>query len=545
MIGRGARIGMLASIAAASMAQAQTPPAQQARGFDRAALMSAAATQGFDAAEERFLAAAADEATAPLLNLARFYMAHELWVEALATLKRLAAPPPAAHALAAECEYRIGRYGAVAMRLGDAAPDDPLLAMALSRLGAYAEARLAFGRIPPPGAAGFLRDEYYLTAAEAALETGDLDGAVNALRRLEGADESRRRFLSARLLAARGAKQRAALAYRSAAGAADNEWSMRARLALAVADRDVAAIERLSLKWQGGAFERDMLLALGQARLEGGDFDRGFAALRRIVDAFPQSDAALAAAARIAGELSGLFADGSRLDAVDAARLFFENVEFAPPGREGDLLIQQASKRLEMLGLHAQAAQLLDHQVFKRLRGVERATIAADLAEIHLAARNAEAALRVIRSTRIAGLPESVNQRRLRLEARALAETGEDAAAFAVLSRLSSAADIRLRGDLNWSRQAWAEAASDYAAAIAATDALKTPEDRALAVRAATAFLLAGDRQGYRAFVGDMAPRLEGTAEADLISTLGDVDRERFISGFMGAYRAAYSAEAS
>ena len=29
MIGRGARIGMLASIAAASMAQAQTPPAQE------------------------------------------------------------------------------------------------------------------------------------------------------------------------------------------------------------------------------------------------------------------------------------------------------------------------------------------------------------------------------------------------------------------------------------------------------------------------------------------------------------------------------------
>jgi hypothetical protein len=543
MIRRGPLAGMLASIAAASFAHAQMPPATEARGFDRAANMSAAATQGFDAAEERFLAAAAGEVTGPLLDLARFYMAQELWVEALATLKRLAVMPPAAHALAAECEYRSGRYGAVALRLGASAPDDPLLAMALSRLGAYAEARQAFTRIPPPD--GALRDEYFLTAAEAALEEGDAEAAENALRKSAGVDQNRRRFLAARLYAARGAKQRAALAFRSATGAGDNEWSMRARLALAIADSDVVAIERLSLKWQGGAFERDMLLALGRLRLDGGDFDRGFVALRRIVDAFPQSDAAIAAEARVAGELSRLFADGSTLDAVDAARLFFENVEFAPPGREGDELIQQASKRLQMLGLHAQAAQLLDHQVFKRLRGGERATIAAELAEIHIAARNAEAALRVIRSTRIAGLPESVNQERLRLEARALAETGEDAAAFAVLSRLSSSADIKLRGDINWSRQAWAAAAGDYAALVAAKDALTTPEDRALAVRAATAFLLAGDRAGYRAFVSNVAPRLQGTPEADLISTLGDVDRERFISGFMGAYRAAYAAGAS
>lgn len=538
---RGALAGLLASLAASSIAFAQTPP--EARGFDRAAYMSAAAAKGFAAEEERFLAAAAGEATAPLINLARFYMAHELWVEALAALKRIAAASPTAQALAAECEYRSGRYGAVALRLGASAPDDPLLAMALSRLGAYAEARQAFTRIPPP--AGALRDEYFLTAAEAALEEGDAEAAENALRKSAGVDQNRRRFLAARLYAARGAKQRAALAFRSATAAGENEWSMRARLALAVADRDIGAIERLSLNWQGGAFERDMLLALGRLRLDGGDYDRGFAALRRLIDAFPQSDAARAAEARIAGELAGLFADGSSLDPIDAARLFFENVEFAPPGRDGDLLIRQASQRLEMLGLHAQAAQLLDHQVFKRLRGAARATIAADLAEIHLAARNAEAALRVIRSTRIAGLPESVNQRRLRLEARALVETGEDAAAFAALSRLSSAADIRLRGDLNWSRQAWAEAASDYASVVAAQEMLTTPEDRALAVRAATAFLLAGDRAGYRAFASDVAPRLQGAAEADLIATLGDVDRERFISGFMGAYRAAYSADSS
>ena len=533
--------GALASIAATSIAFAQAPP--EARSFDRAAYMSGAAAKGFAAEEERFLAAAAGEATEPLINLAHFYMAHELWVEALAALKRIGAASPAAQALAAECEYRSGRYGAVALRLDASAPDDPLLPMALSRLGAYAEARQAFTRIPPP--VGALRDEYFLTAAEAALEDGDAEAAANALRKSAGVDQNRRRFLAARLYAARGAKQRAALAFRSATSAVENEWSMRARLALAVAGRDIGAIERLSLKWQGGAFERDLLLALGRLRLDGGDYDRGFAALRRLIDAFPQSDAARAAEARIAGELSGLFADGSSLDAIDAARLFFENVEFAPPGRDGDLLIRQASQRLEMLGLHAQEAQLLDHQVFKRLRGAARATIAADLAEIHLAARNAEAALRVIRSTRIAGLPESVNQRRLRLEARALAETGEDAAAFAVLSRLSSAADLKLRGDLNWSRQAWADAASDYASVVAAQDVLTTPEDRALAVRAATAFLLAGDRAGYRAFASDVAPRLQGAAEADLIATLGDVDREQFISGFMGAYRAAYSADAS
>jgi hypothetical protein len=64
-------------------------------------------------------------------------------------------------------------------------------------------------------------------------------------------------------------------------------------------------------------------------------------------------------------------------------------------------------------------------------------------------------------------------------------------------------------------------------------------------VRAATAFLLAGDRAGYRAFAKEAALRLEGTPEAGLIGALGDVDQDEFIARFMRSYRSVYGSSGS
>lgn len=533
--------GSLCAILLAGAASAQAlPAAVDASSFNRAALIEEVARVGFDKAEERRLAAAASGDVREVIKLAQFYMANELWAEALARIRDLGSVE--AQTLAAECEFRMGRYSGSAARLAQFDSQNALRAIALARLGAYSEARAALQTARAP-LHNFAAD-YLIAKAETLARTGDADGAAEAVALADartGAAGAARHYVTGEIRARRGDRLGAAAAFRRAADAAGEEWSMRARLSLAIAAADVTAVEALSLEWRGGAFERDLQLALGRMRLAGDDFDRGFAALGRVVDAFPQSDAALDAQDIIAKTLPRLFADETGLHPKDAARLFFENVEFAPPGLEGDALIHEAAGKLEALGLYRQAALLLDHQVFKRLRGAERARVAAELAELRLREHNPAEALKAIRATRIAGLDPQLAQRRRLIEAKALSQTGKSEDALVLLSNSPAPRDLLARAEINWSRRAFAEAARDYASYVSSLASLDKKPDRAAAVRAATAFLLAGDREGYRAFSMEASQRLEGTAEADLISSLGDVDQSRFLATVMEKYRAVYA----
>lgn len=517
--------------------------------FDRVSIMQETARDGFDVTEEIYLRAASPGDEGAVLALARFYVAHELWPEALAALRRIETAESAeSRLLAAECDYRLGRYRRVVARLAGGQLNDPLLAMALTRLGAYADAGAMFRSSTPPQTSRYMRREYFFAMAETLAKTGETEEAGETLARAgkaaSDAEESRQRFLIAELRAGRGGA-RAGSYYKRATSSEINEWSMRARVALAAQDEDLNSLEALSLQWRGGAFERELQLALGRLRLAEGDYNRGFAALRQIINLHAESDSALAAQDAIGATLPQLFAAESSLHPKEAARLFFEHVEFAPPGEGGDILIQQASAKLKALGLYQQAAALLDHQVFKRLRGVARATVAADLADLLLLGNDPADALRVIRSTRLAGLPSGVAQRRRQLEAKSLAATGRGEEALTLLSAAPSTDDLRLRGDIHWSRRAWPQAARDYASCLAAISALDAPAERSLAIRAAAAFLLAGDRAGYRAFAKEAAMRLEGTPEANLLLTMGDVDREQFLANIMNSYQAVYGEKGS
>jgi len=543
------KMTLLAAVAFAALSSANA--SETAADFDRASFMRESSKLGFDAAEEERLTQAADGEASSIIDLGRFYMAHELWIEALAAFDRLEENDAAdALSLKAECAYRMGRYANVVDMLANSVRAEPLKAMALSRLGAYMDAAALFSKTGVAETPQNLRRDFRLAAAEAYAKSGDPLSA-NAI--LEGAafssadltSDTRLDFAVSLIRKAEGQSARAAAALRRAAASDIDEWSMRARLAIAAEASDAQEIEILALQYRGGAFDREKRQALGEIRLAGGDFDRGFSALSGLVDRFPRSDDAMKAQDSIASNLPKLFAFDATLHPKDAARLFFENVEFAPPGAEGDALIRNASDRLVALGLYRQAADLLDHQTFKRLRGAERARVAADLAETLLAAGDPKKALRVIRSTRMAGLDEDLNQKRKRLEARALAATGDVDAALASLNDAPEASDILLRAEINWTRKAWGDAARDYAAYAAKLASFDKAGDRAAAVRGATAFLLAGDRDGYRTFAREISKRLNGAPEATLIETLGDADQRHFLANVMNSYRAVYSGDDS
>ncbi len=516
-------------LAAASIA---FPPAP-ALAADRAAIAVESARTGFDAAEEVYLRAAAAGEPKAILSLGEFYAAHGLWPEAAAAIKRLAAPDGAAGALLVEASYRFGRDRAVVAASEGKHALSAFRAMALTRLGAYAKAAALFGQAAAP--TGFDAD-FHLAAAEARVFSNDVRGALQSLDAaavagLPDGDWARFQFLRAAIDRAAGDKARARALFQRAAGRDGGEWPMRARAALA---GDIDALAALKLMWRGDAFDRELAMREAALALARADFERGFGAYARVAARFPDSDAALEAQAGIGARLGELLS--AELGAEDGARLFFAYVSFAPPGRDGDALIRQAADRLKALGLYADAAPLLDHQVFKRLRGAERSRVAADLADLQLAAGTPDAALRTLRSTRIAGLDAQTSARRRTLEATALSRVGKGEAAIALLESSTAPAEMALRASIRWEAERWREAAGDYAALFA-----RSPDNREAAVRAATAFLLADDRAGYRDFAKSAAPHLDGTPEGDVIKSIGSVDRDAFLGAFMDKYRALYT----
>jgi hypothetical protein len=538
--GSAAASAIALSIAISCAAGVRAETATGPLVIDRATASREIAQAGFAAAEETRLAAAASGDLEAVLELSRFYMASGLWVEALARVRDI--EDPAAMLIAAECEYRMGRYRAVVARLESTSARPAILGISYARLGSFDEARKIFDAAPQERVAADLTGDLIRAKAETYAETGALDLAAAALSGGAGAvGFEASNFIVAKIRGLRGDQAGAATALRRAASGEDNEWSMRARLALLNTAGEVDAIERLMLERRGGPFEREALLSLGRIRLSADDFDRGFRALHKLVNTYPESLAALDAQSLIEKALPKLLDDESGVTAKDAARLFFENVEYAPAGAEGDKLIRSAAAKLSALGLYRQAAQIMEHQVFNRLRGAERSRVAADLAELHLEAKDPQAALRDIRSTRIAGLSDDMNARRRHIEARALVQAGKAESALGLLSDAPQAADLKLRGDINWNRKLWADAARDYVAYISARTALDARSDRDLAVRAATAFLLAGDVAGYRSFAGLAAQKMNGAPELSLINSLGDVDQAQFLAKALESYRAVYA----
>jgi hypothetical protein len=514
----------------------------EASAADRSALLAESMRLGFDKAEEALLAASASGDAAALKTLTEFYVAHQLWPEALAAIARVRTPDAETEILAAEAQYSLGRC----RKLAGAVPRENVArafrAMSLVRLGAYSESLAAFASASTPDR--FAAD-YDLSKAEALIASGDAAGAAAALTRAAKAQESgesitRSQFLRAVLLRIQGEEAKARAEFRRAGDAPPDEWSMRARIA---ETEDESALAALSLAWKSEAFDRELLMRRAALSAKAGDYEKALRAFAAVTTRFPESDAALKAQAEGGGVLAALFKDAD-LSAEEAARIFFEHVAFAPPGREGDALIRSAAARLKTLGLYAEAAALIDHQVFKRLRGADRSRVAAELADLHLAARAPEAALAALRATRISGLDADTNARRRRLEATALAELDKDEAALTLLAAATEPEDRRLRAAIAWEGGNWPQSAADYAAAFSVAPEALSKTDRETAVRAATAYLLAGDRSGYRAFVEAAAPRLKGAREESLIRSLGDVDRDAFLQRFMEYYRALYGAPA-
>jgi len=187
------------------------------------------------------------------------------------------------------------------------------------------------------------------------------------------------------------------------------------------------------------------------------------------------------------------------VDPVEALALYYDFRELTPTGRSGDDIVRVLADKLIDLDLLDQAAELLQHQVSHRLRGVARSHVAAKLAMVYLMDGKPAQALRTLDQTELANLPNLVVMQRVFIQARALAETGRTELALEILNRRDENAARKLRAEIYWRDQSWQRAGEQYEFLVGNADLQPrqlTSTERLNILRASISYALAGDLIG-------------------------------------------------
>jgi tetratricopeptide (TPR) repeat protein len=433
-------------------------------------------------------AAAPSKRLQPRLELARFYLARDMYPEAKGVLDvALADAKPAADGvsalvLRAVAEDMMNRPDEALKDLADPAVGDqhdaPLWrALAYALQGKWAQARGGFrateasvATLPIELQRVALKDEM-----RSAIEVGDFDGASNELNDFETIGvphelEPVIAVLMGRLAEGIGHTEEALSAYRTAADSWDRpaaaqgqlrETALRYSLGDLKRDDVISQLETLTTIWRGDETEVEALKILAHLYTEEGRYRDAFYVMRSAMAARPDSEMTRQIQDEAAATFDALFlaGKGDAMPAIEALALFYDFRELTPIGNRGDEMIRRLADRLVSVDLLDQSADLLQYQVDHRLQGAARAQVATRLAVIYLINRKADRALATLRATRIADLSNELRNQRLLLEARALSDLGRHDLALEVIANIDGREAIRLRSDILWSARHWDKAA--------------------------------------------------------------------------------------
>jgi tetratricopeptide (TPR) repeat protein len=481
------------------------------------------------------------ERTGRRLELARFYLARELYPEAKGVLdvaltkdlpKGEAAPALVLRAIA---NMLMGRPADALKDLANPAVGDhfdaPLWrSLAYADLGKWPEARQGFKNVEAAIATLPIELQRAATRAalQAAIEVRDFAETGNLLAALETlgtpGDRASVLVLKGRMAEGLGRIGDALAAYDAAAAGPERPGAAQGRLRALVLRNGLGRINRadaindlesLTTAWRGDATELEAQQLLGCLYAEEGRYRDALAAMRTAATARVDGDLARRSQDEAAALFDALFLGGKAdaLPPVEALSLFYDFRDLTPVGRRGDEMIRRLADRLVSVDLLDQAAALLQHQVDHRLQGAARAQIASRLAVIYLLGRKPDRALQTLQTSRTADLPNEVRKQRLLLEARALSDMGRHELALEVAANLQGREVDRLRADVLWAARRWREAGEQIEKLYGERWREFAPlseAERADILRAALAYSLADDalgldrfRQKYAAKMGE------------------------------------------
>ncbi|TQV71266.1 hypothetical protein [Denitrobaculum tricleocarpae] len=489
------------------------------------------------------------------LDLARFYFGHGRAPEALGMLRLLDAENPA---LATDPEVvmmkgasqfltdnfdeaarnlahpaLVGEREAVLWQSALAAKDQDWEAAATG----FAETDDLIDQYARP-----VRTRLRLLEAEASLATGDTGGASLQLRKIEAdepteAELAQVGYLRGRRLLLDGEEEEAEKLWKQIARNRHRPSSARARLALVdmglnketITDTEaIDELENLRFAWRGDKFEFALLRRLGDLYLAGGDYRQGLKSMRQAASHFPSSKRSEEVTRRMQQEFKDLYLSekGQDVQAVTAVALYEEYKELTPPGEEGDAIITKLADRLVEVDLLERAGDLLEDQVTYRLKGEEKAKVAARAALIRLLERKPEDALRLLAESESDELPGGLVQQRRHLQARALAEAEREDEALALLEGDTASDALQLRAEILWKQRNWKDAGLALARLVPAEPPKRELSNKeALAVlNLAVALTLADDRPALELLAESYRDPMDETPQAESFALLsGDL----------------------
>ena len=263
-------------------------------------------------------------------------------------------------------------------------------------------------------------------------------------------------------------------------------------------EETIDELEAFAAVWRNDDLELSALRFLGKVLAVEKNYRRAF----QLVETASISNNESPITRSIQDDMKELFIDlfhggkANDLESVDALSLYYDFRNLMPIGRIGDEIVRNLARRLIDLDLLPQAAELLEHQVEKRLNGVARARVAADLAVVQLLDNKPHRALTTLQKSRSASLPASLRRQRRLVEAYALSEVSRFDVALELLDPLSGDDVNRMRANVNWDARRWADAGELLEKAHAGRWSDVAPleaHERLDVMRAAIAYALAND----------------------------------------------------
>ncbi|MDZ4760769.1 MAG: hypothetical protein SGJ21_06835 [Alphaproteobacteria bacterium] len=497
---------------------------------------------------------ATPEGAAAMMDLARFYIGHEMALETLGVLK-LAGSERSDLELDAEYLGMRGAANVMAHRMKAGEADlsrGPLRADASAALWRGVVAvdkeewenaadffRLAEDQIfayPPAWAARFSA-----AAAEAALNTNDYDGArrlaEQAVATGQGVDIERAKLVLANLKAAVESPAAAYADFETLARKASEPVAVLAELkrleygvpvGKVTANDAAAGLEVLRFRWRGDGVELATVGILSDQYMQVGRFREALLLAQSAALREPGAPGARDLRIKLTEYFRRLFLDGAvdRLDPIQALALFYEFADLTPIGTDGDQMIRKLAQRLVAFDLLEPAANLLQHQVDNRMRGVGKSAIAVDLAIVYLMDKRPDRALAAINGSRQPALPKELALERRLLEAAAYRDLGRYDHVVELVEGLEGAEARSLLADAYWRDRKWAEAGRVLRGMLPPPREAIKPEQADIAMRAAIAARMAKDGVLLAELRAGYAPLFEGNpnkASFDLITSQTDV----------------------
>jgi len=479
-------------------------------------------------------AAAAPESkrTASRLELARFYLSRDMYVEAKAVLdvtlsdERPTAEDANGLVLRAVANIMMGR-GDDALKdlsqpiIGGQHDSQLWRALALAKQGKWPEASEGFRSTESAISAlpAELQRRTLKEVVRAFIEIRDFDEAANRLNEFETLGipkeiEPEISVLVGRLAEGLGRSADALNAYRAAADSSNrpasvsaqlHETALRYRLGDMKSGDVISSLEILTAVWRGDDTEIEALQMLAHFYTEGSRYRDAFHIMRTAITAHPKAEQTRHIQEEAAITFDQLFivGKGDAMSAIDALSLFYDYRELTPIGRRGDEMVRRLADRLVSVDLFDPAAELLQHQIDRRLQGAARSQVATRLAVVYLMSRKPDRAIAALRSTRRADLPNDLRNQRLLIEARALSDLNRHDLALDIISNLSGREVTRLRSDIQWAAQNWRQSAEQiellYGDRWREFQPLSDTE-RGDIMRAAIGYTLSSDKIGLQRF---------------------------------------------